>query len=265
MRRNSLVITLFFALATGTAFCQAPLPQGGQPGQQQRQGANQAGRAAFSNNQGNAAQGAGDAAYMQQVSYGIGRDFAMRLRENEIQLDMQSLMAGISDVFRGAQPKWSQQELDTVLQRFNKEMQQKAMTEMQQVSAKNHREAENFLAQNARAQGVQTTPSGLQYRVIQQGNGASPVVGDKVRCNYKGTLLNGTEFDNSQKHGGPAELSVDRVIDGWKEALQKMHVGDKWQLFVPPKLAYDMNPPTPTIEPGSLLVFELELLDIVKK
>src|SRR4051794_11898829 len=226
MRRFSLVITLFFVVPILTAYSQAPLPQGGQPGQQPRQGANPAARSAFGN-QGNPGQGAGDAAYMQQVSYGIGRDFANRLRENGIQLDVQSLMAGISDTFRGAQPKWSDQELGAVLQRFNKEMQQKEMTQMQQVAAKNQQEAENFLAQNRGQQGVQTTQSGLQYRVLQQGKGASPTLGDTVRCNYKGTLVNGTEFDSSQRHGGPAEFQVGKVIDGWKEALQKMHVGDK--------------------------------------
>ena len=106
--------------------------------------------------------------------------------------------------------------------------------------------------------------SGLQYKVLQQGNGPSPTLTDKVKCNYRGTLLNGTEFDSSFKRGVPAEFGVGMVIDGWKEALQKMNVGDKWQLFVPSKLAYDMEPPRPPIEPGCMLVFEIELLGIVK-
>jgi len=151
-----------------------------------------------------------------------------------------------------------------VLQRFSREMQQKEMSRMQQEAMKNQQEATQFLAQNAKREGVQTTPTGLQYRVVQQGKGPSPTLNDKVKCNYRGTLLNGTEFDSSARHGGPAEFPVKGVIPGWTEALQKMHVGDKWQLFVPSKLAYGMNPPGAPIEAGSMLVFDIELLDIVK-
>jgi FKBP-type peptidyl-prolyl cis-trans isomerase FkpA/FKBP-type peptidyl-prolyl cis-trans isomerase FklB len=203
---------------------------------------------------------------MQQVSYSIGRDLGTRLREGQIAVDMNSLMAGISDAISGAQPKWTDQQLEATMQRFEQEMRQKMMTRAQQAAAKNEQEGAAWLAQNAQRQGVQTTPSGLQYRVVQQGNGASPTLADRVKCNYKGTLLNGTEFDNSARHGGPAEFGVNEVIKGWTEALQKMHVGDKWELYIPSKLAYDKSPPPGTpIQPGSLLVFEIELLDILKK
>jgi FKBP-type peptidyl-prolyl cis-trans isomerase len=232
-------------------------PNGQGPGGEQAQPPGQPGAPGGSPN---------DPNYGMQVSYALGRNFAMGLKEHNVDCDIKALMAGINDVLTGAQPKWSDQQLEAVMQRFQQEMEQKETSRVQQEAMKNQQEATQFLAQNGKREGVQTTPSGLQYRVLQQGNGASPMLGDKVRCNYKGTLLNGTEFDNSQKHGGPAEFSLERVIDGWKEALQKMHVGDKWQLFVPPKLAYDMQPPEGTpIEPGSMLVFELELLDIVKK
>jgi FKBP-type peptidyl-prolyl cis-trans isomerase FklB len=110
---------------------------------------------------------------------------------------------------------------------------------------------------------VQTTASGLQYRVLREGNGPSPTLQDTVRFNYRGSLLNGTEFDSSARQGGPAEFPVNGVIPGWTEALQKMKVGDKWQLFVPPNLAYGENPPGPPIEANSLLVFEIELLQVV--
>lgn len=139
------------------------------------------------------------------------------------------------------------------------------MMRIQQQAAKNKQEEAQFMAQNRQAEGVQTTQSGLQYKVLQQGNGPSPTLTDKVKCNYRGKLLNGTEFDSSFKRGVPAEFGVGMVIDGWKEALQKMKVGDKWQLFVPSKLAYDMEPPRPPIEPGCMLVFEIELLGIVNK
>lgn len=204
-------------------------------------------------------------AYRSQVSYALGRNFAMNLRDNEIECDLNSLVAGIQEVLSNAQPKWTEAQLDACLQRFGQEMQQKAMTRMQQQAGKNQQEAADFLTKNAKVEGVQSTPSGLQYRVLKQGNGPSPTISDMVRCNYRGTLLNGNEFDSSAKHGGAAQFAVNRVIPGWTEALQKMHVGDKWQLFVPPKLAYDMDPPSPAIQPGSLLVFEIELLEIVKK
>jgi FKBP-type peptidyl-prolyl cis-trans isomerase len=274
MRRFFFVLTILLLVPVVVVYSQDPLPPAGQPSQPQQQPRtqNQPAIRAFGN-QGNAGQGAapggaGDAAYMQQVSYALGRNFAMELRDNEIQVDANFLMAGISDVMRGAQPKWSEQQLEATLDRFRNEMQQKMMARMQQQATKNHQAAEAFLAQNGKVAGVQTTPSGLQYRVLRQGqpNGPAPTLGDQVRCNYKGTLLNGNEFDSSAKNGRPAEFSVSDVIPGWTEALQKMHVGDKWQLFIPPKLAYDMRPPRGApIEPGSLLVFEIELLDVVRK
>jgi FKBP-type peptidyl-prolyl cis-trans isomerase FklB len=145
-------------------------------------------------------------------------------------------------------------------------MQQKARARMDRVAAKNKQEADAFLAENAKREGVQTTASGLQYRVIREGNGASPTVGDSVRCNYRGTLLDGTEFDNSAQYGGPAVFQIaPGLIRGWVEALQKMKVGDKWQLFVPPNLAYGVEAPGPPIEPNSMLVFEIELLEIVEQ
>lgn len=209
--------------------------------------------------------GAQDPAYRAQVSYALGRNFASNLKEGGIDCDMNALMAGIGDAMSGAKPKWTDEELGAVLERFGREMQQKEMTRVQQQAMKNTKEAKTFLEQNGKREGVQTTPSGLQYRVVTQGKGATPTLADTVKCNYKGTLLNGTEFDASARHGGPAEFPVQGVIPGWTEALQKMHVGDKWQLFVPAELAYGMNPPGPPIEPGSLLVFEIELLDVGKK
>ena len=209
--------------------------------------------------------GAEDPAYRAQVSYALGRNFAVNLKESHVDCDIEALLAGVSDALSGAQPKLTEQQCEAVLQRFSGEMQQKEMLRMKQEAGKNQQEGTTFLAQNGKREGVQTTPSGLQYRVIQPGKGPSPTINDVVKCNYRGTLLNGTEFDSSARHGGPAEFQVKRVIPGWTEALQKMHVGDKWQLFVPAKLAYGMNPPGPPIEAGSLLVFEIELLDIVKQ
>jgi FKBP-type peptidyl-prolyl cis-trans isomerase FklB len=263
MRRFLVVLATVCFLPASAVFSQNELPQAGQPGgQQQPQG-----RPAFGQQPGGgAAPAATGPVFMQQVSYGLGRNFAMNLKDNEIEVDFQALMAGINDALRGAQPKWPEEQLETTLQAFGKQMQQKAMTRVQQQATKNKQDESQFMAQNKQKQGVQTTASGLQFEVLQQGNGASPTLGDKVKCNYRGTLLNGTEFDSSMRHGGkPAEFGVNQVIPGWTEALQKMHVGDKWRLYVPSKLAYDMDPPRPPIEPGSMLVFEIELLDIAKQ
>lgn len=264
MRLFSLISGLgLVSILTAAVFAQNNSPAGGQPGG--RRAAEEAPAGAQSTAQGGGAGGAQDQQYMAQVGYALGRNFAMQLKENQIECDFNSLLSGLSDALRGTQPKWSDQELDAVMQRFGEDMRQKSMMRMQQQVAKNKQAEAAFLAQNAKREGVQTTPSGLQYRVVQQGQGASPTPNDHVKCNYKGTLLDGTEFDNSARHGGPAEFGVREVIPGWTEALQKMHVGDKWQLFVPAKLAYGMSPPGPPIEAGSMLVFEIELLEILKQ
>lgn len=246
--RSLLVLTAVFVCLTlaGVLQSQDRLPPPGQAPQQP------------------AAASADEALYRQQVSYVLGRNFASNLREHEIECDLESLVAGISDLLGDAQPKWTEEQCGAALERFGQEMQQKAVARMQREGKRNEQEAAKFLAENGKREGVQQTASGLQYRVIRQGDGPSPTLADSVRCNYRGILLDGTEFDNSARQGGPAEFAVNGVIPGWTEALQKMKLGDKWQLFVPPKLAYGANPPGPPIQPNSLLVFEIELLEIVK-
>jgi FKBP-type peptidyl-prolyl cis-trans isomerase len=223
----------------------------------------QTGRPAAAQQRSAAPASADAATYRQQTSYALGRNFAINLRDNEIEVDLESLIAGIRDTLQNGPPKWTEEQLEPVLQRFGQEMQQKALARLERQAIQNEKQANAFLTQNANREGVQATASGLQYRVIREGNGPSPTPADRVRVNYKGTLLDGTEFDNSARHGGPAEFQVNEVIPGWTEALQKMLVGGKWQLFVPPKLAYGLNPPGPPIEPNSLLVFEIELLEIL--
>ena len=129
------------------------------------------------------------------------------------------------------------------------------------VGNENHAAAHAFLARNGKKKGVVTTPSGLEYEVLKAGQGAAPTGSDTVTVNYRGTLLNGTEFDSSYKRGQPASFPVDRVIPGWQEALKLMKPGAKWRIFVPPQLAYDLNSPPP-IPPGSLLIFDVDLLGI---
>lgn len=125
----------------------------------------------------------------------------------------------------------------------------------------NHAAARAFLARNGKKKGIRTTASGLEYQVLKPGQGAAPQAGDTVTVNYRGTLLNGTEFDSSYKRGQPATFPVDRVIPGWQEALKMMKPGAKWRIYVPPQLAYDLNSPPP-IPPGSLLIFDVDLLSV---
>jgi len=243
----SLIAALSLLLASNSAsWAQGGVPPQGQPGQ--APGGAAAGRPLD------------DATYQQQISYMLGQNVGRDLRQNEIDCHLDSFMAGVADALRGAPPKWSDAEMQSCRARFEQEMRQKMMGRMQAAAGKNQKEADAFLAKNAQVQGVQTTPTGLQYKVLKQGNGPTPAATDTVRCHYRGTLLDGTEFDSSYD-GDPAEFAVNEVIPGWTEALQKMKVGDKWQLFVPADLAYGVEG-RPGIEPNSLLVFEVELLGI---
>jgi FKBP-type peptidyl-prolyl cis-trans isomerase len=246
-----LVLATFFAVA-GSRMC---LAQGSPPGQPQAAGSPAAGGAAPLD----------AASYSQQLSYMLGQNIGSDLRENQVAIDLQSLIAGVTDGLNGAKSRLSDAQLAACQQRFSEEMRSKATNRMQQAAEQNSKQAAAFLAQNAKQPGVQTTPSGLQYKVLAQGNGPTPALTDTVRCHYRGTLIDGTEFDTSIG-GEPAEFPVNRVIPGWTEALQKMHVGDKWQLFVPGDLAYGPQPPPGSpIEPNSLLIFEVELLGVSGK
>lgn len=202
-----------------------------------------------------------DEDYKQKISYVLGMKFGSDLKQNEVVLDMASLVAGITDALQGAQPRYTNEQLAPSMQRFDQEMRQKAAARMQAAAAKNKREGDAFLAENRTKPGVQVTPSGLQYRVIQKGDGAMPTKNDVVKCHYRGTFVDGTEFDSSYQAGEPIEFEVTGVIQGWTEALQLMHVGDKWQLFIPSKLAYGEQG-NPRIGPNETLIFEIELLDV---
>lgn len=203
----------------------------------------------------------------QQASYVIGRNIGNDFRRNEIEIDPQSFLAGVTDAIADQKFKWSEAECEAAMVWFQQEMRRKDAERekrMAQAGAGNKQLAAKFLNENKAKPGVQTTPSGLQYKVLRQGNGATPTINDTVTCHYKGTLLDGTVFDSSYDRNEPAKFPVAGVIKGWTEALQKMKVGDKWQLFVPAELAYGDDPPGPPIQPGSLLVFEVELLDVNK-
>jgi FKBP-type peptidyl-prolyl cis-trans isomerase FklB len=250
-RKNSVRIALA-VLLTFAFGGRLSLAQGSLPGQPPAAGGSAAGGAAPLD----------AATYSQQLSYMLGQNIGNDLRENQVAIDMQSLIAGVTDGLSGAKSRLTDAQLAACQQRFSEEMRSRATNRMQQAAEQNSKQAAAFLAQNAKQPGVQTTPSGLQYKVLAQGNGPTPGLTDTVRCHYRGTLIDGTEFDTSIG-GEPAQFPVNQVIGGWTEALQEMHVGDKWQLFVPADLAYGQQPPPGSpIGPNSLLIFEVELLGV---
>jgi FKBP-type peptidyl-prolyl cis-trans isomerase len=195
------------------------------------------------------------AADVNAASYSLGVSMGDQLRSTGITPDAvnsQRLAQGVRDALSG---KVKPSEAD------QKNINQLLRTSFQGAAEANHRAAAKFLAENGQKPGVVTTASGLEYRVLAPGNGESPKASDEATVNYRGTLLDGTEFDSSYKRGQPATFPVSRVIPGWTEALQLMKPGAKYQLFVPPQLAYDMQPKS-GLPPGSLLIFEVELLSV---
>jgi FKBP-type peptidyl-prolyl cis-trans isomerase len=198
----------------------------------------------------------------QKTSYAIGLDIATSLKRQELDVDAKALAAGIADGFAG-KPALTDEEQKAAIMDLQKTAMAKAEEKQKASAEKNLKAGEAFLAANAKKEGVKTTASGLQYKVINSGTGSTPKPTDTVKVHYTGTLVDGTVFDSSVRRGEPATFPVKGVIPGWTEALQLMKVGDKWQLVIPPKLAYGEDGPGP-IGPNSTLIFEVELLGIEK-
>lgn len=197
-----------------------------------------------------------------KISYGIGMDIGENMKRQSIDIDPDMLAQGIKDVFSGGKLLLTEEELRATMENFRKDMMAKQKMQMQEMSDKNKKEGEAFLAENKKKEGVITLPSGLQYKVIKAGDGNLPKATDTVTVHYKGTLIDGTEFDSSYGRGEPATFPVNGVIPGWTEALQLMKAGSKWQLFIPSNLAYAERGAGGKIGPNSTLVFEVELLSI---
>ncbi len=193
---------------------------------------------------------------LNKVSYVIGTQIAQNFKRQDIEINIESLMWGIKDAMEGRELALSQDESRQVMLNFQMRMTAK-------LTAKNLTEGIAFLEVNKAKEGVQVLPSGLQYKVIKEGTGKIPTVNDKVKTHYRGTLINGTEFDSSYKRNKPAEFPVTGVIKGWTEALLLMKQGSKWELYIPPNLAYGERG-RPGIPPNSTLIFEIELLEVVK-
>ncbi|MBI5739086.1 MAG: FKBP-type peptidyl-prolyl cis-trans isomerase [Nitrospirae bacterium] len=214
-----------------------------------------------------AAYAADDAALKTQrekVSYGIGMDIGNSLKKQSIDVDTDLLMKGLKDAYTGGTQLMTEQELRDAMTIFRNEMMAKQTAQLKELSEKNKKEGEDFLAENKKKEGVVTLPSGLQYKIITEGTGEKPKATDTVSVHYIGTLVNGTEFDNSHKHshGDPVTFPVSGVIPGWVEALQLMKTGSKWQLFIPANLAYGEKGAGRDISPNSALIFEVELISI---
>jgi FKBP-type peptidyl-prolyl cis-trans isomerase FklB len=197
-----------------------------------------------------------------KVSYSIGMDIGNNLKKQSIDIDPDILAQGIKDAFSGGNPLLTEQEFRDTITALQIELRAKQIERVKELADKNKKEGEAFLAENKEKEGVITLPSGLQYKIIKEGTDEMPKLEDTVTVNYRGTLIDGTEFDSSYRRGQPATFSVKGVIAGWSEALQLMKVGSKWQLFVPSNLAYGERGAGPDIGPNATLIFDIELLSI---
>ncbi|ABA88033.1 peptidylprolyl cis-trans isomerase, FKBP-type [Syntrophotalea carbinolica DSM 2380] len=197
-----------------------------------------------------------------KVSYGIGLRIGRDFKAQQVELSTDLLMKGIEDGLAGTEPLLTDDEIRETMVAFQKEMVAKEKTRLEEATVKNAEEGKKYLEDNAKKEGVQTLPSGLQYKVITEGTGKQPAAEDMVKVHYRGTLVDGTEFDSSYARKEPAELRVGGVIPGWTEALQLMKEGSKWQLVLPPELAYGERGAGPRIGPNATLVFEVELLEV---
>jgi FKBP-type peptidyl-prolyl cis-trans isomerase len=200
-----------------------------------------------------------------KASYALGQSMARSLERGDLttaDVDTAIIGRSIHDALSGAKPAMTEEEQKAALTALSTSAKTKMEAKNKVAGEANIKAGDAFLAANKAKTGVTTLPSGLQYKIITEGTGPKPTAQDTVVCNYRGTLINGKEFDASAKHGGPASFPVSGVIKGWTEALQLMPVGSKWQLFIPPDLAYGARGAGPDITPNSTLVFDVELVSI---
>ncbi len=199
---------------------------------------------------------------LSKVSYGIGLNIAQNFQQQQLELDQAAFDKGLADGFSEATPALEQEVIMAAMQEFQKEQQEKMLAERTKAEAENKAAGEKFLADNKAKEGVMTTDSGLQYKVLTAAEGATPTADDTVIVHYKGMLIDGEEFDSSYSRNQPATFGVTSVIPGWTEALQLMTVGSKYELVIPAELAYGAGGAGAKIGPNSTLIFEVELLEI---
>ena len=201
----------------------------------------------------------------EKFSYALGMKMGTNFKKQSVPVDPAILARGVKDGIAGGKTLLTEDEAQATIMQVQNEVRQQQQAKMQEQGAANKKEGDAFLAANKTKDGVVALPSGLQYKILKEGTGPKPAATDSVVCNYRGTLINGAEFDSSYKRGQPATFPVSGVIKGWTEALQLMPVGSKWQLFIPSDLAYGERGPSPEIGSNSTLVFEVELLSIEDK
>ncbi len=201
----------------------------------------------------------------EKLSYALGMNLGNQLKRQSVEVDPDLFGQGLKDALSGGKALLTEAEAQAVITELQNELRKKQMEAMKLVGEKNKKEGDEFLAANKSKEGIVTLPSGLQYKVLTEGNGMKPGPDDTVVCQYRGTLIDGTEFDSSYKRNQPATFPVKGVIKGWTEALQLMPVGSKWQLFVPSNLAYGERGAGPNIGPNATLIFEVELVSIKEK
>jgi len=197
-----------------------------------------------------------------KAGYSIGANIGSSLKHDGIDVSLDALVAGLKDSFTGAAPQLTPEQQQEALGAVQKEVTEKAIAQRKAAGEKAKKEGEEFLAKNKAKDGVKTLPSGLQYKVLVEGKGAQPKPTDQVTVNYRGTLIDGAEFDSSYKRGQPATFPVNQVIKGWTEALPLMKTGAKWELFVPADLAYGEHGAGRDVPPNATLIFEVELLGV---
>jgi FKBP-type peptidyl-prolyl cis-trans isomerase FklB len=197
-----------------------------------------------------------------KVSYSMGLDIGRMLKMQNVDVDLELVTRGFKDAYTGNQSLLTDEEMQEVLTNFKKEFIAKQQELAKQQGEKNKKEGEIFLETNKKKEGVQTLPSGLQYKVLKAGAGKKPTATDTVTVHYRGTLIDGKEFDSSYRRGKPATFPVNGVIPGWTEALPLMEEGAKWELFIPSNLAYGERSAGGDIGPNATLIFEVELISI---
>ena len=196
-----------------------------------------------------------------KASYALGMSIGTGLHRQSIPVDPAIVARGLRDAMSG-KALMTEDEMKAILKQLKADLNKQQEAKAHAAGEANRKEGEAFLAANKAKPGVTTLPDGLQYKIVKEGTGAKPTANDTVTVNYRGTLVNGKEFDSSYKHGQPVSFPVGGVIHGWTEALQLMPVGSKWELYIPADLAYGDNPPSPDIGPGDTLIFEVELISI---
>ena len=195
-------------------------------------------------------------------SYSLGYQFGQNLKSQGVDINLDIYTSGIRDGLGGKESQMSSDEIRATITSLQQRLMAAQQKVLKEKAAKNIEEGKKFLAENQKKEGVKTLPSGLQYKVLTEGSGKMPKAEDTVTVNYKGTLIDGTEFDSSYKRGQPATFQVKGVIKGWTEALQLMKQGAKWQLFIPPELAYGERGAGRDIGPNATLIFEVEFLAV---